>query len=146
MINLDHNSGYFTLKMNWKICGKVHVFTCFKKEPDLVMDMKGILWEKKDSMDYRDEEYQKMHQEIVKKKWSWFSSSFYILKIRSSHLHPHTQSLQSCWTLWLYGPCPTRCLCRWNSPGKNTGMCCQTLLLGNLPDPGIKPTCPPVVF
>ena len=32
-----------------------------KKEQNLVMDMKGILWEKKDSMDYRDEEYQKMH-------------------------------------------------------------------------------------
>ena len=30
-----------------------------------------------------------------------------------------------------------RVLCRWDSPGKNTGMGCQSLL--NLPDPGIEP-------
>ena len=74
-----------------------------------------------------------------KKKWSWFSSSFYMLKIGSSHLHPRTQSLQSCWTLWCYGHCPIRFLCRWNSPGKNTGMCYQALLLGIFPTQGSNP-------
>ena len=62
-----------------------------------------------------------------------------MLKIGSSHLHPRTQSLQSCWTLWRYGPCPTRFLYWWNSPGKNTGMCCQALLLGIFPTQGSNP-------
>ena len=32
--------------------------------------------------------------------------------------------------------------CPWNSPGKNTGMGSHSLLWGNLPNPGIKPTSP----
>ena len=47
--------------------------------------------------------------------------------------------LQSCPTLWPYGPYPTRLLCLWDSPGKNTGVSCHTLLQGNLPDPGSNP-------
>ena len=34
-----------------------------------------------------------------------------------------------------------RLLCPWNSPGKNTGVGCHALL-GNLPNPGIKPVSP----
>ena len=34
---------------------------------------------------------------------------------------------------------PTRLLCPWNSPGKNTGVGCHSLLQGTLPNPGIKP-------
>ena len=30
----------------------------------------------------------------------------------------------------------------WNSPGKNTGMSCHSLLQRNLPDPGIEPMSP----
>ena len=41
---------------------------------------------------------------------------------------------QSCLTLW-----PTRLLCPWDSPGKNTGVGCHFLLQGNLPNPGIEP-------
>ena len=37
---------------------------------------------------------------------------------------------------------PARLLCPWNSPGKNTGVGCHSLLQGNLPNPGIKPSCP----
>ena len=37
---------------------------------------------------------------------------------------------------------PTRLLCSWDSPGKNTGVGCHSLLQGNLPDPGIKPRSP----
>ena len=33
-------------------------------------------------------------------------------------------------------------LCPWNSPGKNTGMGCHSLLQGIFPDPGIKPGFP----
>ena len=39
------------------------------------------------------------------------------------------------------GPCglyPARLLCPWNSPGKNTGMGCHSLLQGDLPDPGME--------
>ena len=35
---------------------------------------------------------------------------------------------------------PTRLLCLWDSPGKNTGVGCHALLRGNLPDPGFKLT------
>jgi len=31
-----------------------------------------------------------------------------------------------------------RLLCPWDFPGKNTGMACHFLLLGNLLDPGIE--------
>ena len=34
---------------------------------------------------------------------------------------------------------PPRLLWPWNSPGKNTGMSCNSLLQGNLPNLGIKP-------
>ena len=33
---------------------------------------------------------------------------------------------------------PTRLLCPWDSPGKNSGVGCHFLLQGNLPDPGIE--------
>ena len=33
---------------------------------------------------------------------------------------------------------PARLLCPWNSPGKNIGVGCHSLLQGNLPNPGIK--------
>ena len=38
-----------------------------------------------------------------------------------------------------YGLEPSRLLCPWNSPGKNTAVGCHALLQGNLPDPGIEP-------
>ena len=33
-----------------------------------------------------------------------------------------------------------RLLCPWDFPGKNTGVACHFLLLGNLLNPGIEPT------
>ena len=33
---------------------------------------------------------------------------------------------------------PTRLLCPWDFPVKNTGVGCHALLQGNLPDPGIE--------
>ena len=44
-----------------------------------------------------------------------------------------SDSLQHPHGLW-----PTRLLCPWDSPGKNTGVGCHALLQGNLPDPGIE--------
>ena len=40
---------------------------------------------------------------------------------------------------WPYGLQPSRLLCPWNFPGKNTGVGCHFLLQGNLWNPGIEP-------
>ena len=37
---------------------------------------------------------------------------------------------------------PTRLLCPWNSPGKNTGVDCYSLIQGIFLNPGIKPGSP----
>ena len=51
------------------------------------------------------------------------------------------KSLQSCLTLWDPGLWPTRLLCPWDSPGRNTsGLPCPPP--GNLPDPRIEPRSP----
>ena len=47
-----------------------------------------------------------------------------------------SDSLQHC------GLYPARILCPLAFPGNNTGMGCQFLLLGDLPDPGIEPKSP----
>ena len=42
-----------------------------------------------------------------------------------------------------YGLKPTRLLCPWNSPGKNTGVGCLSLPSpGDVPNPGIEPESP----
>ena len=41
--------------------------------------------------------------------------------------------------LRLHGLQPTRLLCSWNFPSKNTGVGCHFPTPGDLPDPGIKP-------
>ena len=56
---------------------------------------------------------------------SWLSLLLFSPSVMSDSLRPH-------------GLKPTRFLCPWNSPGKNTGAGCHFLLQGNLPDPGIK--------
>ena len=42
-------------------------------------------------------------------------------------------------SLWPHGLQPTRLLCPCNSPGKNTGVDCQSLLQGIFPTQGLKP-------
>ena len=37
---------------------------------------------------------------------------------------------------------PTRLLCPWDSPGKNTGVGCHFLLQGIIPSPDIEPGSP----
>ena len=41
-----------------------------------------------------------------------------------------------------YGLWPARLLCPWNSPGKNTGVGCQSLLQGIFPTQGSNPAFP----
>ena len=41
-------------------------------------------------------------------------------------------------SLWPYGSEPTRLLCPWDSPEKNTGVGCHALLQGIFPTPGLK--------
>ena len=45
-------------------------------------------------------------------------------------------------TLWPHGLWPSRLLCPWNFPGKNTGVGFHFLLHGVLPDPRIEPVSP----
>ena len=53
------------------------------------------------------------------------------------------QSLSPVWrSVWPPGLQPTRLLCPWGYPSKNTGVGCHFLLQGNLSDPGIKPESP----
>ena len=52
---------------------------------------------------------------------------------------PHTLKLccpQSCLTLWPHGLLPTRLLCSWNFPGKNTGVDWHFLFQGIFPTQG----------
>ena len=42
-------------------------------------------------------------------------------------------------SLWPYGPQPTRLLCPWDSPGRNTGVSCHVLLQGIFPTQGWNP-------
>ena len=49
---------------------------------------------------------------------------------------------QSCQTLQRHGLEPTRFLCPWNFPGKNTGVGLPFPSPRNLPDPGIEPASP----
>ena len=46
----------------------------------------------------------------------------------TAHSLPPARSLQSCPTLWPHRRQPTRLLCPWDSPGKNTGVGCHFLL------------------
>ena len=45
-------------------------------------------------------------------------------------------------SLWPYGLWPTRLLCLWDSPGKNTGVGLPFPSTGHLPDPGMEPASP----
>ena len=51
----------------------------------------------------------------------------------------HAQSLQSCLTLRPPGLEPTRLLCPWDSPGKNTGVGSHALLQGIFLTQGLSP-------
>ena len=42
-------------------------------------------------------------------------------------------------SLWPHGLQPTRLLCSWDFPGKDTGVDCHFLLQGVFPNPGIDP-------
>ena len=46
------------------------------------------------------------------------------------------------YSLWPYELQPTRFLCPWDSPGKNTGMGCHALLQGIFPTQGSNPALP----
>ena len=53
-------------------------------------------------------------------------------------MHVCAQSLQSCLTLQPYEQLPTRLLCPWDSPGKNTGVGCYALLQMIFPTWGLN--------
>ena len=52
----------------------------------------------------------------------------------------HAKSLHLCLTLCdPHGLYPTRLLCQWGLPGKNTGVSCRALLQGIFPTQGLNP-------
>ena len=53
-----------------------------------------------------------------------------------------TQSLQLCLTLCDPWTEACQALLSWDSPGKNSGVDCHSILQGIIPNPGIKPTFP----
>ena len=60
--------------------------------------------------------------------------------IHTLHAYRHAKSLQSCLTLCDPMYCnPSRLLCPWDSPAKNSRVGCHSLSPGNLPNPGIEP-------
>ena len=66
-----------------------------------------------------------------------FNSSFSIFLS-----FPYKWKLFSHVRLWPHGLQPTRFLCPWNSPGKNTGVGCHALLHGIFPTQGSNPGLP----
>ena len=66
-------------------------------------------------------------------------------RVKSIQIHPlcsmcvRAESLQVCPTLWFYALQPTRLLCAWDSPGKNTGVGCHARLQGVFPTQGANP-------
>ena len=50
-------------------------------------------------------------------------------------LFSHVQLFATLWTV-AFHPGWTACLCPWDSPGKDTGVCCRTLLQGIFPTQG----------
>ena len=55
------------------------------------------------------------------------------------YISMHAESLQLCPTLWPCGLWPSRLLCPYDYPGKNTGVGCRALLQGIFPTQGSKP-------
>ena len=52
-------------------------------------------------------------------------------------------------SLWSHGLYPSRLLCPWDSPGKNTGVCCHSLLQGIFPTQGSNlglPHCRQILY
>ena len=68
--------------------------------------------------------------------------SSFILLSRIQHVATglHSKSIHSCPALQCYAMEPSRLLCLFNSPGKNTGVGCHTLLQGIFPTQGSNPS------
>ena len=71
-------------------------------------------------------------------KIRWKISSKHYFK-RNLFMKVHAQSLSHLQLLWPHGLKPTRLLCPWHSPGKNTGVGCHSLLQGIFLIQGLNP-------
>ena len=70
----------------------------------------------------------------------YINISFHTHFISYTHTHTHTHTetqvcsvALSCLTLWSFGLWPTRLLCPWDFPGKNTGMVAVSSSRGSFP-------------
>ena len=66
----------------------------------------------------------------------------YLLSFREECVCACVHVLSHIWFFCDPRDSPTRLLCPWEFPGKNTGVGCHFLLRGGLPNPGIKPMSP----
>ena len=71
-------------------------------------------------------------------KIRWKISSKHYFK-HNLFMEVHAQSLSHLQLLWPHGLKPTRLLCPWHSPGKNTGVACHSLLHGIFLTQGSNP-------
>ena len=65
---------------------------------------------------------------VLKRTGQFIHLNKYCLSFKQILIIPlgeHAQLLKSCLTLWDSRLQPTRLLCPWNSPGKNTGVACH---------------------
>ena len=75
--------------------------------------------------------------------FAWYSSMFTLLVLSSYTVSYSSVSLSVMFdSLQPHGLQPTRLLCPWNSPGKNTGVRCHSLLQEDLPNPRIESRSP----
>ena len=65
---------------------------------------------------------------------TWFKLSYRVWQFSVQLLYPPL--------LRSHGIQPSRLLCPWDFPGKNTGVVCHFIAQGNLPDPGIELVSP----
>ena len=73
----------------------------------------------------------------IKKSTSTDLHGFYIYIYSYIYTHAYLLShFSHVWLLQPYGLLPTRLLCPWDSPGKNTGVGCHVLLQGIFPTQG----------
>ena len=110
--------------LNWTdICINIHLdLICFLNSP--VTFFTGLCL---DTM-FPDTSF----NEVQEKKWPWGGFCFFPSSKKSLFCFSACVCVLSHFSLsdsvWPYGPQPTRLLCPWNFPGKNTGGGCHFLL------------------
>ena len=75
---------------------------------------------------------------VTKSQNNWATELNWLPVCKCVCVHTRARTHARCATLWAHGLQPTRLLCPWNFPGKNTGMGCHFLLQGIFPTHGLN--------